>query len=263
MAEAEFQSGSQEPVSPMGFLVGATDESKAGNGINMLPPFARCVVVANLFARCMTHGKLGMQSTPISAPDSQDFWQRHQWLASAAAKACETEESRCDPMLVFTRILGYSVCLSLCSIANATSWQTLDHHLMAMACKPAGHQAASEVVGIIKTAPRIAFFKVFCARVYLTLARLAVDMHPFFPNAIALVARFLNAEVPYSPSTRSTVGAVQGRQDAVNDLRSALRRISQVNKLAAELLYKLKLDMGQAMNNHNASQLDQTGDTWT
>ncbi|KAF5139450.1 Sorbicillinoid biosynthetic cluster transcription factor sor4 [Metarhizium anisopliae] len=173
MAEAEFQSGSQEPVSPMGFLVEATDESKAGNGINMLPPFAHCVVVANLFARCMTHGKLGIESTPISAPDSQDFWQRHPWLASAAAKACETEVSRCDPMLVFTRILGYSH-----SKCHLTSWQTLDHHLMAMACKPAAHQAASEVVGVIKTAPRIAFFKVFCARVYLTLAtcRLAVDV---------------------------------------------------------------------------------------
>lgn len=88
-------------------------------------------------------------------------------------------------------------------------------------------------------------------------------MHPFILNAIALVARFLNAEVPHSPSTRSTVDAVQGRQDAVNDLLSALRRISQVNKFAAELLYKLELDMGQAMNNHNASQLDQTDDTWT
>ncbi|KAL6867816.1 hypothetical protein J3F83DRAFT_765749 [Trichoderma novae-zelandiae] len=248
MSEAEFQSATQEPVSQMAFLVEATDGNKAGSGIRPLPPFAHCVVVANLFARCMTHCKLALQSTPMSAPEAQDFWMRHQWLASAAATACESAVTRCDPMLVFTRILAYSASLSLCSTANATSWQTLDHHLMAMACKPAAHQAASEVVRIIKTAPRIAFFK----------------MHPFFPNAIALVTGFLNADVPYLPTTRSGNAAdtVQERQDAVNDLLAALRRLSQVNNLAAELLCKLELDIGQAASDGSVSQFDQA-DGWT
>ncbi|PTB62994.1 hypothetical protein BBK36DRAFT_1128347 [Trichoderma citrinoviride] len=250
MSEVEFQSGAQEPVSQMCFLVEATDGNKAGNGINSsLTPFAHCVVVANLFARCMTHCKLAMQSPPLSAPEAQDFWIRHQWLASAAANACESAVTRCDPMLVFTRILAFSASLSLCSTANATSWQTLDHHLMAMACKPAAHQAASQVVRIIKTAPRIAFFK----------------MHPFFPNAIALVASFLNADVPYLPSTRSSnaVDTVQERQDAVNELLAALRRSSQVNNLAAELLCKLELDIGQTASDGSVSQFDQADGVWT
>ncbi|KAL7803573.1 hypothetical protein V8C44DRAFT_369738 [Trichoderma aethiopicum] len=249
ISEAEFQSGTQEPVSPMGFLVEATDGNKASNGINPLPPFAHCVVVANLFARCMTHCKMAMQSPPMSLPEAQDFWIRHQWLASAAAKACESAATRCDPMLVFTRILAYSASLSLCSTANATSWQTLDHHLMAMACKPAAHQAASEVVRIIKTAPRIAFFK----------------MHPFFPNAIALVTSFLNADVPYLPSSRGStaVDTAQERQDAVNELLAALRRSSQVNNLAAELLCKLELDMGQTASDGSVSQFDQGDGSWT
>lgn len=249
MSEAEFQSGTQEPVSQMGFLIEATDGIKASNSIQPLPPFAHCVVVANLFARCMTHCKMAMQSPPMSAPEAHDFWIRHQWLASAAANACESTETRCDPMLVFTRILAYSASLSLCSTANATSWQTLDHHLMAMACKPAAHQAASEVVRIIKTAPRIAFFK----------------MHPFFPNAIALVTSFLNADVPYLPSTRggNAMDAIQERQDAVNELLAALRRSSQVNNLAAELLCKLELDIGQAASDGSVSQFDQGDGSWS
>lgn len=90
-------------------------------------------------------------------------------------------------------------------------------------------------------------------------------MHPFFPNAIALVTSFLNADVPYLPSSRGStaVDTVQERQDAVNELLAALRRSSQVNNLAAELLCKLELDMGQTASDGSVSQFDQGDGSWT
>jgi hypothetical protein len=64
-------------------------------------------------------------------------------------------------------------------------------------------------------------------------------MHPFLPNAIALVASFLNA-------SKTDPGAPdEGRSDGVSSLLCALRHMGEFNDLARELRYKLEADVVQ------------------
>lgn len=164
MPEAVFQSG-QHPVR-MGFL----PESMGSNdGCGSLPPFAECVVLVNLFGRCVAHQRLA-QSIPLSGSESEskDFWVRHEWLAATAATATRKglhahstgAPARCDPMMSFNRILAYSASISLSATAEANPWQSLDGHLMTATYRQLAYQAAFEVVFLIRTAPRIAFVKV-------------------------------------------------------------------------------------------------------
>ncbi|GIJ86779.1 hypothetical protein Asppvi_005674 [Aspergillus pseudoviridinutans] len=235
MSEADFQNG-REPIR-MGFLPETTGNS---DGCGTLPPFAECVVLSNLFERCISHRRLA-HSIPLSGSESasQAFWKRHEWLAAAAASATrsglraqsasavpgarDSSVAKCDPMRSFNRILAYSASVSLSSTAEASPWQSLGDHLMALTYKQLAYQAASEVVHLMRNAPRIAFLK----------------MHPFLPNTIALVASFLNATSPNLASPD------EERLEGVNDLLSALRYLSDVNNLARDLLYKLEADVAR------------------
>lgn len=159
MPEEDFQNGEQ-PIR-MGFLPETMTDN---DSCSTLPPFAECVVLANLFGRCVAHRRLA-QSIPLTGneSESQDFRTRHEWLAAAGAAAAartQLHTNKCDPMLSFNRILAYSASVSLSDTAEANSWQTIDDHILAMTYKQHAYQAASEVVLLIKTAPRIGFFKV-------------------------------------------------------------------------------------------------------
>ena len=169
MPEEDFQN-SQYPIR-MGFL---PETLSKYDGCGTLPTFAECVVLANLFGRRMAHRRL-TQSLSNGESNSQDFWTRHEWLAAVAATATMTRHpsqspntapdgefviAKCNVMSSFNRILAHCACICLSNTAEASSWQSLDDHLMAISYKHLAHQAAYEVVKIIKSCPRIAFFKV-------------------------------------------------------------------------------------------------------
>ncbi|KAK2608937.1 hypothetical protein QQS21_002513 [Conoideocrella luteorostrata] len=235
MDEADFQNGCDEP-SRMGYLPETMGSS--GN-CSSLPAFAECVLLANLFGRCVAHRRLA-QSMPLSGSESeaQDFWARHEWLAATAAAATrrrlyaqnaiaaatrDSASPKCNPTLWFNRILAYSASVSLSDTAEANPWLTFDGHLMAMNYKQLAYDAAAEIVLLIKTAPRIAFFK----------------MHPFVPNVMSLVASFLKTAIPHFASSD------EERQDHVESLLEALRRLSEINNLARDVLFKLEADILQ------------------
>ncbi|KAJ6044462.1 hypothetical protein N7499_006962 [Penicillium canescens] len=233
MPERDFQSG-QRPV-PMGFLpetMGKTSECET------LSSFARCVVFANLFGRCIAHRRLAQSvSLPESGSESKSrhFWMRHEWLAAAAAHATrpipptqapnesKSETAKCDPLAAFNRILAYSACISLSETAEARAWETLDDHTLALSYRQVASQAAYEIALLIQKAPRIAFFK----------------MHPMLPNAIYLAAKFLRATTPNfaTPAAHD--------HNSIHHLLVALGYLSNVNNLARDLLVKAKADIGE------------------
>uniref|UniRef100_A0A0B7KAU7 Zn(2)-C6 fungal-type domain-containing protein n=1 Tax=Bionectria ochroleuca TaxID=29856 RepID=A0A0B7KAU7_BIOOC len=199
MPEEEFQDGCQ--VSQMGFL---SELGRNNDESMILHPFAEWVVLANFFGRCITHRRLA-QSVPLSGSEleSKDFWKRHDWLAAATrsrthaytmALEARTTPRKCDPMSCYNRILAYSASVCLSHTAESNAWQTLDGQLRTMRHRQVAYEAASEIVSLIRCAPRMFFFK----------------MHPFLPNAIALVASFLNASKtdPGAPDEEADV--VQG-----------------------------------------------------
>lgn len=173
MAEADFQNA-REPSSRMGFLP-ETMESR-GSASSSAPPssFTECVMLANLVGRCVAHRRLAQSTaTPFSdaEPGSGDFWARHEWLAATVAAAMERRlcaDARgpddsprcCDAAPWFNRVLAYSASVSLSETAAANPWLTLDGHLMAVSYRQMAYDAASEVVLLVKTAPRFALFKV-------------------------------------------------------------------------------------------------------
>lgn len=71
-------------------------------------------------------------------------------------------------------------------------------------------------------------------------------MHPFLPNAISLVASFLNTAAPNLVTSPD-----DERLDGIKDVLRALRYLSDVNNLARELLDKLEADVSK--NNTSAT----------
>ncbi|KAJ5897256.1 hypothetical protein N7504_007544 [Penicillium tannophilum] len=228
MPETDFQSG-QFPV-PMGFL---SETMSNTNEYASLPSFAQCVVLANLYGHCLSHRRMEQSiPTPGSESQSQDFWTRHEWLASAATAATMTPlptqsskrdaSIKCDAMDFFNHILAYSACISLSETAEERLWQNVNDQMLALAYKQAAYQAANDVVHLIQKLPRVAFFK----------------MHPFLPNSICLVAKFLTI------ATSQLANPTGHRQDGVQNLMIGLRQLSDVNNLARESLMKLEAGFG-------------------
>lgn len=228
MPETDFQSG-QFPV-PMGFLAETMSNT---NEYASLPSFAQCVVLANLYGHCLSHRRMEQSIPPPgSESQSQDFWTRHEWLASAATAATMTPlptqsskrdaSIKCDAMDFFNHILAYSACISLSETAEERLWQNVNDQMLALAYKQAAYQAANDVVHLIQKLPRVAFFK----------------MHPFLPNSICLVAKFLTI------ATSQLANPTGQRQDGVQNLMIGLRQLSDVNNLARESLMKLEAGFG-------------------
>ncbi|KAJ5654651.1 hypothetical protein N7490_001654 [Penicillium lividum] len=228
MPETDFQSG-QYPV-PMGFL---SETMSNTSEYASLPSFAQCVVLANLYGHCLSHRRMEQSMPPPGIEfQSQDFWTRHEWLASAATAATmtplQTQSKRdpstikCDSMDFFNHILAYSACISLSETAEERLWQNVNDQMLALAYKQAAYQAANDVVHLIQKLPRVAFFK----------------MHPFLPNSICLVARFLTI------ATSQLANPAGHRQDGVRNMMVSLRQLSDVNNLARESLMKLEAGFG-------------------
>ncbi|KAE8373906.1 hypothetical protein BDV26DRAFT_296517 [Aspergillus bertholletiae] len=233
MPETDFQSGDR-PV-PMGFLPETMGNSSQ---CETMSSFARCIILANLFGRCIDHRRLSHSHSTFlpdssSEPKMRDFWARHEWLAAATDVARKAkpgapwprsgEPAKCDPLALFNMILAHSACVLLSETADARAWQTENDHLLALAYKQVASQAAHEIEDLIRNTPRIAFFK----------------LHPIFPNAIYLAARFLSAARPQLP------GAEDSALDQVPPLHVALGHLSDVNNLARGLLAKAQADIQQ------------------
>ncbi|KAJ5921689.1 hypothetical protein N7454_009163 [Penicillium verhagenii] len=216
MPETDFQGG-RYPV-PMGFLPETMSNT---NDYASLPSFAHTPTNGTNY------------SPPGSESQSQDFWTRHEWLASAATAATmtplqtlpnkrETSTLKCDSMDFFNHILAYSALISLSETAEQRLWQNVNDQMLALAYKQAAYQAANDVVHLIQKLPRVAFFK----------------MHPFLPNSICLVAQFLTI------ATSQLANPAGHRQDGVQNLIIGLRQLSDVNNLARESLMKLEAGFG-------------------
>ncbi|QUC19082.1 uncharacterized protein UV8b_03323 [Ustilaginoidea virens] len=232
MPEAEFQDGHQPAC--MNFL-----HQVMGNGdaCATLPPFAECVVLTNLFSRCVAHRRL-TQSVPLCASDSEsrDFWARHGWLATTAASATTRQlrargapasdcwgsfSPKCDLTIWFNLLLGYSASVSLSETAETNPWLTLEDHLTVVSYRQIAYEAACEVAVLVKTAPRMAFLKV----------------HPFLPNVISMVANFAITAMP------SLLASEEEQHDHVQNLVEALRHLGAMNNLARESLFKLEAEI--------------------
>lgn len=230
MPEEDFQLGHQP--TKMGFLLETMSKT---NNCTALPPFAKCVILANLHCRCMAHRQLS-QSIPISTglSESQDFWMRHESLAAVAAvvtpskpRTPDTNSSipampKCDPMTTFNNILVCSAYVSLSETAETKPQPTIDDQLQALKYKQLAYKVTLNAVMILQNAPRIAFFK----------------MHPLLPNVLSLLVGFLNALAPHQ------MGTDQLEYRGVDGLHIALGYLSDVNNLAREILSKLKVDLG-------------------
>lgn len=226
MPEQDFQTCNQP--THMGFLLETMSNTES---CASLPPFAKCVVLANLFGRCVAHRRLA-QSVFLSSSEteSQDFWMRHESLAALAAvvtserqispvvNSCTPSIPRCDPMAAFNRILTSCAYVSLSETAESKPGRTMEDQMQALKYKQLAYQVALDAVSIIQNAPRIAFLK----------------MHPFLPNAISLLVMFLNATAPHLPSTDKK------EQHGVKCFLIALGYLSDVNNLARQILCKLK-----------------------
>lgn len=235
MPEEDFQNG-QQPVA-MGFLsetVGNADRYAA------LPPFAQCVSLASLFERCIAHRRLSQSvSPPGSEIESQSFWARHQWLAAVTESAIKaqtqtqpleqpsnqfaTTSLKHDIMSVFNQVLAYSTCVFLSNTAEERPWQTVDDQMISLTYKQTAYQAAGEVVGLMQTLPRVAFFR----------------MHIFLSSAICIVARFLGA-----PTTQ-LVFPDRPNRESIRCLLFALRSLGDVNRMARDILVKLEAEFAQ------------------
>ncbi|KAK8075459.1 fungal-specific transcription factor domain protein [Apiospora hydei] len=179
MPEAEYQTG-REPV-VMCFL---SDTMLNETGDNTLSNMAECVVLANIFGRCLTHERLA-HTMPLlgSGSDSRAFWARHNWLAAAVERArqrsatgCSNSpvvvantqtspndhggRSKCDPMRALNQSLAPTAAVALSRTAGAINWERPDYQSMTASYKALATQAACEVVTLMKHAPRIAFLKV-------------------------------------------------------------------------------------------------------
>ncbi|KAL3432037.1 hypothetical protein BDV09DRAFT_174996 [Aspergillus tetrazonus] len=229
MPETDFQSGDR-PFQ-MSFL---PETMESGSQCETMSSFARCIVLSNLFGRCIAHRRLSHSPfLPDSSSESKmrDFWARHEWLTAATDAARKAkprapcpksgEPSKCDPLAFFNQILAHSACISLSETADSRAWETENDHLLALAYKQVAGQAANEIADLIQSTPRIAFFK----------------LHPIFPNAIYLAARFLSNTRPQLP------GVDGGALDSVAPLHVALGYLSDVNNLARGLLVKAQADL--------------------
>lgn len=232
MPEEHFQSG-QQPII-MGFLsetIGNVDRHAA------LPPFAQCVSLASLFERCIAHRRLSQSvSPPGSEIESQSFWARHQWLAAVAESAIKAQPPeqlasqfattaglKHSILTVFNRVLAYSTCVFLSNTAEERPWQTVDDQMVSLTYKQTAYQAATEIVSLIQTLPRIAFLR----------------MHIFLSSAICIVARFLGA-----PSTQ-LVFPDRPRHESIRSLLLALGSLGDVNRMARDILVKLESEFAQ------------------
>ncbi|KAJ5787113.1 hypothetical protein N7457_002103, partial [Penicillium paradoxum] len=230
MPEEDFQTGHQP--TRMGFLLETMSNAE---DCASLPSFAKCVILANLFGRCVAHRRLA-QSVPLCASEteSKDFWMRHESLAAVAAVITQarpispvnnvgvSSTPKCDPMDAFNRILTCNAYISLSETAEEKPRRTIEDQMQALKYKQLAYQVALDAVALIQNAPRIAFLK----------------NHPFLPNAISLLVKFLNATAPHPTSTD------QMEYGGVNSLLVALGYLSDVNNLAREVLLKLNVDLG-------------------
>ncbi|KAJ5718928.1 uncharacterized protein N7483_010010 [Penicillium malachiteum] len=233
MPEADFQTG-QRPVL-MGFL---SDVMSNNENYITLPPFSQCIALSSLFGRCISHRRLSQSvSPPGSEIESQGFWARHQWLATAAGAITKTRlqdqmphdsksaEPNYDTMIFFNHVLAYSTCVLLSETAEERPWQTLDDQMVSLTYKQTAYQAANEVVSLVQNLPQMAFIK----------------MHVFLASAICIVARFLSA-----PTTQLVCSEGSG-QESVKSLLFALRYLGGISNMARDILTKLEAEIALTM----------------
>lgn len=231
MPESDFQSGDR-PVQ-MGFL---PETMASSSDCETMSSFARCIILANLLGRCSAHRRLSHSNfLPDSSSDAKmrDFWARHEWLAAAtdAARTAKPraptpkrgEPPKCDPLAFLNQVLAQSACIMLGETAEARAWQSESDQLLALTYEQVASQAANEIADLIRNTPRIAFFK----------------LHPVFPNALYLTAKFLYRARP------PLLGVGDGGLDNLAPLYTALRHLSDVNNLARELLVKAQMELGR------------------
>lgn len=183
----------------------------------MLSAFAECVVLATLHGRCMAHRRA---ATKESGKDARGFWLRHESLAAAVEKRVlllrqsQTSVSAVerDPMLLFAHLLAHSAIIYLSGTIQRTPWLTAEPQpqLMASAYEQRAARAAAEMVRLAKAMPALSCF----------------SAHPFLPNPLAFATTFLITHASLN----------EGGEASVEHLLRLLRKLSDINCLARELL---------------------------
>jgi hypothetical protein len=187
----------------------------AQNGPNTLSPFAECIVLATLHGRCMTHRRA---SAKESGKDARGFWVRHESLASAVEKRVmilrqsqTLPAAERDPILLFAHMLAHSAIVHLSGTVQRMPWQTAEYQLMTNACEQRASRAAAEIVRLAKAVPSLNCF----------------NAHHFLPNPLASATSFLITHANLN----------EGGEDSVEHLLRLLRKLSDGNRLARELLF--------------------------
>lgn len=243
--ETSFQNPNSQQA-PVCFLseVLATNSTQSDiSTAATLSTFAECVVLAALHGRCMTHRRLTL--TGAGPAEAQDFWARHDRLASALdrqaqllAQSPSNKMVNRDPMVLFTNMLAHKAIIDLSSILEAVPSQQRRQQQaggaqLLVTHKRRAERAASEMVRLAESVRSLGCFGV----------------HPFTADPLACAADFLlrnsRSRRPRSPrevgNSSSCAGGGGGFLEGdVDGLLSVLRSLRDANILARDYLCMLE-----------------------
>ncbi|KAI1421088.1 fungal-specific transcription factor domain-containing protein [Xylaria sp. FL1777] len=218
--ETNFQQN--QPIR-MDFLCDTMNTS----GLRNLPIFGECIVLAVLQGRCMAHRQQSVATgRALSDSEARDFWAHHELLTNTLERRTKMLEQSaqalvdCDPMVLFTHMLGHSAVIYLSGTAERAPWRTVDCRRMALACEERARRAACEVVRLAKAVPGMSCFKT----------------HPFLPSLIASTASFLAAQTKDQKFENNIVAS----SESAEQLIKLLQDLEGVSNLARNLLRALK-----------------------
>lgn len=234
-AEASFQSCQPAQLC---FLSEALTVTAAQD--TMLPaiplsPLSEFVVTAAIHGRCLTHRRVSLAGA--GASETQDFWIRHNGLASAVdrgaqllAQSPSMKIINRDPMVLFTHMLAHKTVIHLNSTLEAATRRQQQQaggiQLSAASYMWRAKRAAAEMVRLTESAGSLGLFGV----------------HPLIADPIACAVGFIlkhkHSRDFGNPDEVGDRSSNSGSE--VESLISMLRNLRDVNIQAREYLYNIE-----------------------
>lgn len=152
-------------------------------------------------------------SSGKSGEELRGFWDRHEWLASAAeghikqlAQTPATVDR--DPMLFFNHMLAHSAVICLGETIQRTPWQAAEYQLRDGTYEQRVSRVIYKMVLLVKMLPSFNCFKA----------------HPFLPNLLAFALTSLLSGNPTNDS-----------QAGVETMLRLLKSLREANRLASKI----------------------------
>ena len=159
--EMEFQRG--QPIL-MGFLSEAITAA-ADDHQSAMSPFTECIILATISGRALLHQHQSLVEN-IYANQSQDFWDRHEWISAILTKRMQIlslkyphASQHADPMLLFTSMVAQATVLYLYKVMEGVTPATAKNRALMMEYERCSFVAAQEIVYLTKTLAQLSCFK--------------------------------------------------------------------------------------------------------